>query len=57
MSHENFIMILICYVCVYIYIYRERESDYGVLQSTETLCVLHSIFNFKSEIIDLNRSI
>jgi hypothetical protein len=40
-----------------IYIYRERESDYGALQSTEALCILRFIFNFKLEIIDLNRSI
>jgi hypothetical protein len=41
----------------YIYIERDRESDYGVLQNPETLCALHFIFNFKSEIIDSNRSI
>jgi hypothetical protein len=33
------------------------ESDYGALQSTRVLCTLRSIFHFKSEIIDLNRSI
>jgi hypothetical protein len=38
---------------IYIYI----ESDYDALQSTETLCALHSIFNFKSEMIDSNHSI
>jgi hypothetical protein len=42
---------------IYIYRERERESDYGTLQSTEALCALSSIFNFKSEIIDPNRSI
>jgi hypothetical protein len=41
-------------MCVYIYIY---ESDYGALQSTEALCALRSIINFKSEMTDLNRSI
>jgi hypothetical protein len=39
------------------YIYKERESNYGVLQSTEALCVFRSIFNFKSKIIDLNHLI
>jgi hypothetical protein len=39
---------LVCMNVIYIYI----ESDYGTLQSTEALCVLRSIFNFKSEIID-----
>jgi hypothetical protein len=33
------------------------ESDYGVFQSTESLCAMRSIFYFKSEIIDTNRSI
>jgi hypothetical protein len=37
----------------YIYI----ESDYGTLQSTRALCALRSIFNFKLEMINLNRSI
>jgi hypothetical protein len=40
-----------------IYINIERESDYGALQSAEALCVLRSIFNFKSKMFDLNRSI
>jgi hypothetical protein len=38
---------------IYIYI----ELGYGALQSTKTLCTLRSIFHFKSEIIDPNRSI
>jgi hypothetical protein len=44
---------------IYIYIEgeRERESDYGTLQSIEVLHALRSIFNFKLEIIDPNRSI
>jgi hypothetical protein len=33
------------------------ESDYGALQNTEVLCALRSIFNFKSKMIDPNRSI
>jgi hypothetical protein len=40
---------------IYIYIY--IELGYGVLQSTKVLCALRSIFNFKSEMIDPNRSI
>jgi hypothetical protein len=31
--------------------------SYGALQSTTTLCALRSIINFKSEMIDPNRSI
>jgi hypothetical protein len=33
------------------------ELGYGALQNTKALCALRSIFNFKSEMIDLNRSI
>jgi hypothetical protein len=33
------------------------ELGYVVLQSTRTLCSLRSIINFKSEMIDSNRSI
>jgi hypothetical protein len=33
------------------------ELDYGALQSTKVLCTLHSIFNYKSEMIDPSRSI
>jgi hypothetical protein len=40
-------------VVIYIYI----ELGYGALQSTRTLCALRSIINFKSEMIDSNRSI
>jgi hypothetical protein len=45
------------YLSIYIYIEREREFDYGALQSTDALYALRSIFNFKSEIIDPNSSI
>jgi hypothetical protein len=49
------------YIYIYIYIERERERQrelgYDALQSTKTLCVLRSIFNFKLEMIDPNRSI
>jgi hypothetical protein len=40
-------------VSVYIYI----ELDYGILQRTKALCDLRAIINFKSELIDPNRSI
>jgi hypothetical protein len=33
------------------------ELNYGALQSTRALCALRSIFHFKSEMIDPNRSI
>jgi hypothetical protein len=41
-------------IYIYIYIYK---LGYGALQSTRALCVLCSIFHFKSEMIDPNRSI
>jgi hypothetical protein len=40
------------YIYIYIYI-----LGYGALQSTRVLCALCSIINFKSEMIDPNRSI
>jgi hypothetical protein len=41
------------FITPFIYI----ELSYGALQSTKVLCTLHSIFNFKSKMIDPNRSI
>jgi hypothetical protein len=39
------------------YIYKYIELGYGTLQSTKSLCALRSIINFKSKMIDPNRSI
>jgi hypothetical protein len=33
-----------------------KHKSYGALQSTIALCALRSIINFKSEMIDQNRS-
>jgi hypothetical protein len=46
--------------CIYIYIYITDlylELGNGTLQSTKALCALRSIFNFKLEMNDPNRSI
>jgi hypothetical protein len=43
------------YIYTHIYIY--IELGYGALQSTGVLCVLRSIMNFKSEMIDPNHLI
>jgi hypothetical protein len=48
-------MYLNIYIYIYIYIY--IELGYDALQSTKALCVLRSIFNFKSKMIDPNHSI
>jgi hypothetical protein len=47
----------IIYYIKILYIYIYIELGYDTLQITRALCALHSIINFKSEIIDPNRSI